>query len=73
MVATSFQVAARVLRSLSMFARFAEKAMVAFIVGIIIVGFFGPWLISLFLAALCAGCWYASRPQQGAGRDVIAP
>jgi hypothetical protein len=56
-----------------MFARFADKAMVAFIVGIIIVGFFGPWLISLFLAALCAGCWYASRPQQGAGRDVIVP
>ena len=56
-----------------MFARFADKAMVAFIVGIIIVGFFGPWLISLFLAALCAGRWYGSRPQQGAGRDVIVP
>ena len=56
-----------------MFTRFAEKAMVGFIVLIIVVGLFGPWLISLFLAALCAGCWYASRPQQGGGKDVIAP
>ena len=56
-----------------MFARFAEKAMVGFIVFIIVVGLFGPWLISLFLAALCAGCWYACRPHQGAGKDVIAP
>lgn len=56
-----------------MFARFAEKAMALFIVGIIIAGLFGPWLISLILAALCAGCWYACRPQQGCDRDVIAP
>jgi len=72
-VATILQAAARVLRSFCMFARFAEKAMALFIVGIIILGFFGPWLISLFLAALCAGCWYACRPQQGDDRDVIAP
>lgn len=56
-----------------MIVRFAEKAMVGFIVGVIILGLFGSWLISLFLAALCAGCWYACRPQQGGGGDVIAP
>lgn len=56
-----------------MFVRFAEKAMVSFIVGVIILGLFGPWLISLFLAALCGGCWYASRQHQNGGRDVIAP
>jgi len=47
--------------------------MIAFIVATIVAGLFGPWLISLFLAALCAGCWWASRraPRTpGAGADV---
>ncbi|MFZ9502441.1 MAG: hypothetical protein ACO27F_12820 [Beijerinckiaceae bacterium] len=41
--------------------RFAEWAMVAFIVATIVAGLFGPWLISLVLAALCGGCWWAAR------------
>ena len=44
-----------------MSSRFAEWAMIAFILATIVAGLFGPWLISLFLAALCAGCWWASR------------
>jgi hypothetical protein len=56
-----------------MSSRFAEWAMIAFIIATIVAGLFGPWLISLFLAALCAGCWWASRrPNRppGAGADV---
>jgi hypothetical protein len=44
-----------------MSSRFAEKAMIAFILATIVAGLFGPWLISLLLAFLCAGCWWASR------------
>lgn len=36
--------------------------MMFFIVAVIVAGLFGPWLISLILAAVCGGCWYAGRP-----------
>ncbi len=41
--------------------RLLEKAMASFIGAIIVVGLFGPWIISLLLAAICGGCWYAGR------------
>jgi hypothetical protein len=56
-----------------MSSRFAVWAMIAFIIATIVVGLFGPWLISLFLAVLCAGCWWASRrgtSARDAGADV---
>jgi hypothetical protein len=33
-----------------------ERAMMGFILAIIIAGFFGPWVISLILGAVCVGC-----------------
>lgn len=39
-----------------MIASVAEGVMVGFIVAIIIAGFFGPWVISLMLGAVCLGC-----------------
>ncbi|HEY8580076.1 MAG TPA: hypothetical protein VIL72_09340 [Beijerinckiaceae bacterium] len=48
-----------------MTAKLGEKAMIGFIVAIIVMGLFGPWLISLLLAIVCGGCWWATR-----GRDV---
>lgn len=44
-----------------MLARYGEKAMMLFIVAIIVLGLFGPWLISMLLAVVCGGCWYAAR------------
>lgn len=46
-------------------ANFAERAMVAFIVAIIIAGFFGPWVISLMLALVCIGCVGLKRMNGG--------
>lgn len=46
-------------------ASLAEGAMVAFIVAIIIAGFFGPWVISLILAAVCVGCLGFKRMNDG--------
>jgi hypothetical protein len=39
-----------------MFANATEAAMAAFIVAIIVAGFFGPWVISVMLGAVCVGC-----------------
>ncbi len=39
--------------------------MIAFIVAIIIAGFFGPWVISLMLAAVCVGCIGLKRMSGG--------
>jgi hypothetical protein len=51
-----------------MIANFAEGAMVAFIVAIIIAGFFGPWVISLMLGAVCLGC-IGMRRMSGGGES----
>ena len=48
-----------------MFASLAEGAMAAFILAIIIAGFFGPWVISLILGAVCVGCLGAWRLSGG--------
>ncbi len=44
---------------------FMEGAMVAFILAIIIVGFFGTWVMSLMLGAVCLGCLGARRLSDG--------
>jgi hypothetical protein len=43
----------------------AEGAMVAFILAIIVVGFFGPWVISVMLGAVCLGCIGLRRMSDG--------
>ena len=48
-----------------MVANLTEGAMVAFIVAIIIAGFFGPWVISLMLGAVCVGCLGLKRMSDG--------
>lgn len=44
---------------------FAEGAMVAFILAIIVAGFFGPWVISVLLGAVCVGCLGLKRTSDG--------
>ena len=52
--------------------RVAEGVMMSFIFGVIVAGLFGPWLISLFLTAVCGGCWYAGRPSRSRGdRELV--
>ncbi len=48
-----------------MIANIAEGAMVGFIVAIIIAGFFGPWVISVILGAVCVGCLGMKRMSDG--------
>ncbi|MDB5570716.1 MAG: hypothetical protein JWN93_1899 [Hyphomicrobiales bacterium] len=52
--------------------RFLEKAMTSFIGAIIVLGLFGPWLISLLLAAVCGGCWYAGREPNGRRKRQVS-
>jgi hypothetical protein len=51
-----------------MFASVAEGAMAAFILAIIIAGFFGPWVISVFLGVVCVGC-IGARSLWGGGES----
>lgn len=48
-----------------MIANRLEGVMIAFIVSIIIAGFFGPWVISLMLTAVCLGCIGLKRMSGG--------
>ncbi len=48
-----------------MFGNLAEGAMIAFILAIIVAGFFGPWVISLILGAVCVGCIGLKRMSGG--------
>ncbi len=48
-----------------MIANRSEGVMIAFIVAIIIAGFFGPWVISLMLGAVCVGCIGLKRMSGG--------
>ena len=50
-----------------MIANAVEGVMVAFILAIIIAGFFGPWVISLMLGAVCVGCIGLAKMGGGEG------
>jgi len=50
-----------------MVAGYGDMAMIGFILVTIVAGFFGPWVISLLLGALCVGCWGLGRLNDGEG------